>query len=265
MQPIITIFCAFTRRWAVDRWLDNLKAEPFHNPIMTNLVFIVDCDEPIIAKKLKEFATNNNYRSIRVQINTDWAPNEVRIAVRRQRIAAVKNQSKALIAQTDGEYIIGLEDDTVFANTSFERLIKPLQTDSKIGYVEGVQCGRWGVKMIGAWQADNIYNPSRIETILPSENLIDYEVITAGGFYGYATMRQLYLNHEYYSLPEQPWGPDVNFGLELSKKYRCLIDWSTIYGHNDYNVLLYPDKDLSKVAFKYNEVNGKWDREDIQK
>lgn len=268
MQKPITIFCAFTRRWAVERWLDNLMHVP-HNPELTNLCFIVDIDDPWIVKALTTFAQKHNYRNLQIKLNDDWHPNEVRLSVRRMRIADVHNQSKELIARTDGEYIIGLEDDTVFDRLeSFDQLIGPIYRNDSIGFVQGVQMGRWGANMIGAWIADDFITPSRIETLLPpsTDNQTSQE-ITGGGWYGYATQRQLYLDCDYYTATSQPWGPDVNFGLWLRQRgYKCLIDWSIIFGHNDHNIIGYPDKPprggLIKVVYTKDKLTTKWKRED---
>ena len=55
MHPDITITCTFTRLWAIDRWIDCLR-EAIHDPKKTNLVFIVDADEPNIKFLLTEYA-----------------------------------------------------------------------------------------------------------------------------------------------------------------------------------------------------------------
>jgi hypothetical protein len=262
MHPIITIFCAFTRRWAVETWLDDL-ASIEHDPALTNLCFIVDADDAFIMNKLRHFATSNNYRSFHSKMNEQWSPNEVRIAVRRLRIADVKNQSKDLIEKTDGEFILGFEDDTIFKNLDIMRLIQPMLDDDKVGFVEGVQCGRWGVKMIGAWRFDDYENPHHVETLLPGEGY--QEIFGGGGWYGYATRRSLYLNCEYYASSAQPWGPDVNYGLWLyNRGYCCLIDWTTVFGHNDHNKVLWPNDKLTKVSYAKNSTNGKWDRTDYE-
>lgn len=263
MHPILTIFCAFTRRWAVDDWLDNL-AQVHHDPKLTNLCIIVDADEQYIANICQKFADKWGYRSFHVKVNSNWHPNEVRLSIRRQRVADVHNQSKDLIALTDGEFIIGFEDDTVFDRLeSFERLYQPLLDDPKVGFVEGVQMGRWGANMIGAWLANDIFNPSRIETLLPGEG---YQEITGGGWYGYATRRYLYLNCDYYTSTAQPWGPDVSAGFWIrQQKYKCLIDWNTVFGHNDYSKILYPDDPnirLAKIIFDKDFNTGKWMRSD---
>lgn len=281
MQPVITIFCAFTRRWAIDGWLENLAAVE-HDPALTNLCFIIDGDEPYIHNMLKKFAKEKGYRSFHVKNNYEWHANETQLKIRRQRVADIKNQSKELIALTDGEIVIGLEDDTVFDRLeSFASLYQPLLDSPSIGFVEGVQMGRWGANIIGAWSADNS-QPTKITTILPPVLTTDEDPIgkfswmglseiSGGGFYGYATRRQLYLDHDYYWATSQPWGPDVNYGLWLRENgYMCLINWGLIFGHNDHGHTAYPDKlnqnDPSQrlVAVVYNKdsATGKWNRTD---
>ena len=273
MHPIITIFCAFTRRWSVDRWLENLAGVE-HDPSLTNLCFIIDTDEPYIRNMLQKFAEQRGYRSCHIEMNSEHHPNEVRLVIRRTRIAQVKNQSKDLVARTDGKYIISFEDDTVFDRLkNFNRLLNPLAINPKVGFVEGVQMGRWGVNMIGAWLADNDLDPTTIKTLLPkSRSALDdaewYENITGGGWYGYATRRDLYLNCDYYWATSQPWGADVNYGFWLKQRgYKVLIDWQTVFGHDDRGRVGYPDEEpfkhkLAQVIYTKNVVNGKWDRED---
>lgn len=264
MHPNITVFCAFTRLWAIERWIDNL-ANSKHDPASTNLVFIVDADEPNIKFQLNEYAKTRPYKSVNVIMNEDNAPNEIRIAERRQRIAQVKNQSKALISATDCEYVIGLEDDTVFGGDQLMALLEPFKEQKKVGFVEGVQCGRWGVKIIGAWTVDNFYVPEKAKTIMPPIIGKRHSEIDAGGFYGYATTKELYINHDYYSGATQPYGPDVNFGLWVrAQGYRCLIDWHVEFGHNDHDKIILPDNDIAYVSFTKNRQNGHWDREDVQ-
>jgi hypothetical protein len=265
MHPVITIFCAFTRRWAIDGWLEGLHAIA-HDPALTNLCFIVDADEPYIATRLKSFATEYGYKSIFVKVNDDHQPNEVRVAVRRQRIADIKNQSKALVAQTDGKYVLSFEDDTAFNGmVSFDRLLQPMIDDPKVAFVEGVQCGRWGVKMIGAWNVygDEKYGIVHAETLIPDEG---YQVISGGGWYGYATPKHLYINCDYWAGSSEPYGPDVNYGIWLYRLgYQCLIDWETVFGHRDYERVLMPDASVSKVVYDKDINTGDWLRTDTDK
>ena len=260
-DDIITITCLFTREWAIDQWLKDL-GNVEHDPALTNLAFVIDADEPLIKSQLTAYGREHGYRSCHIVMNSDHRPNEVRLAIRRHRIAVVKEQSKELVRRCDGEFVIGLEDDTVFSQLkSFDQLIQPFRDQPNVGFVEGVAVGRWGVPIIGGWRADDAHDPRYIETILPGEGI---EEITAGGFYGYATRRHLYLNHEYYWSESQPWGPDVNYGMWLQQQgYKCLIDWSIYFGHDDHGTIGWPDTiRLSQVRFNKDPQSGKWDRED---
>lgn len=261
-QPVLTIFCAFSRYWEVKRWIEQFLALGL-DPKLTNLCFIIDCDEPRIASQLQKMEYDHHFRSFRYIMNTDWHPNEVRIAVRRQRIVDVMNQAKTLISKTDGLYLICLEDDTDFGKLDARRLYEPL-TDwykNRVAFVEGVQCGRWGAKMIGAWNFDSYHNPTEAHTLLPSE-AGGYERIDAGGFYGFATLQRLFLEYTHHWKPEQPWGPDVNYGLWLRKLgWHVLIDWDTVFGHNDHNFTHWPTSDLVSVCYTKDNSNNSWERQ----
>lgn len=273
-SDVITIVCAFTRPWAIEQWLADLAAVE-HTPELTNLCFIVDCDEPVIKHALERYAKTRPYRAVHVQMNHKWeVPPETSMGMRRRRIADVKEQSKAQVRQCDGEFVIGLEDDTVFGHIgSFDSLLRPFRELPNVGFVEGVQMGRHGkCRMVGAWSFDDANDPRYCETMLPllkrearPYGFGDYQRITAGGWYCYATRRNLYLGADYYASANQPWGPDVNFGLWLTRTgYVCLIDWAMTLGHNDRGNIGYADKwPLSQVMFTKDPQTGYWARKDI--
>lgn len=266
MHPIITIFCPFTREWAVEPWLEDL-GNVEHDPALTNLCFIIDGNHHLIANTLKQYADKHGYRSFHVKINEDYHVNEVRLAIRRQRIAEIKNQSKDLVRRTDGEYIIGLEDDTVFDRlNNFMQLIQPMIDNPDVAFVEGVQLGRWGANMVGVWLADDNYTPLRIETLQPPpKGAGNHEHISGGGWYGYATPRWHYLNAEYHCSSTEPFGPDVNYGLWLNGLGKtCLVDWSINFGHRDYNKVMYADDPsviVANIVFD-KDNDGLWKRQD---
>jgi len=255
MQPLITVICPFTRHWAVERWVNDFINLSFDKE-RTNLCFIIDIDDPRILRELRRL---EGYRSLEIQFNTDNDPHEAHVASRRLRIAEVMNQFKPLIEKTDGEIIFGLEDDTVFEGMDVKRLYNLIELDDEVGFVEGVQCGRWGVKMIGAWKADDVNDIRQIDTLLPKEG---YEEIDGGGYYGYATRRELFLEHEH-AWNGEPWGPDVAFVLSIRRKgYRCFVDWETVFKHNDFNVLLDPLTGLDAIRYTKDKT-GNWNRSDL--
>lgn len=267
MPEVISIVCAFTRLWAIEQWLKDLAAVP-HDPALTNLCFIIDADEPNIKYQIEQFAKGKGYRRLELEMNFKWAPNETNLTIRRKRIADIKEQHKEQVRRCDGEFVIGLEDDTVFGHLDgFEALVAPFREHTKIGFVEGVQIGRWGVAMVGAWKFDDVTDPRHVETLLPptqSQGSFPYEHITAGGFYCYATRRHLYLDAPYYWSESQPWGPDVNFGLWLrTLGYRCMIKWDMLLGHNDHGPVGWPNTHaLSKVEYNKDRQTGRWIRRD---
>lgn len=252
-EPVITLFCAFSRSWVLDRWLKNLSKLNY-NPKLINLAFIIDIDDPWIATKLGQLS--DKYRAFTIEINREWHPNEVRPIERRKRIAEVKNQSKKMIKGLGSEYVLGLEDDTVFDGLDIKRLLKPFDDfPSTVGMVGGVQCGRWHMKMLGVWEFDNIDNPKEAITLLPSPQG-GFEEVDAIGFYGYLTTKELYLEVPY-QYNGEPWGPDVGASLWLRKNgFHNFVDWETKYGHNDGNQILFPDKNL--VQYKLKKINDIW-------
>lgn len=266
-HPILTIFCPFTRRWAVDRWLKDLSNVE-HIPDRTNLCFIIDGDEPYIARTLERFAEERGYRSFHMKQNHNYRTNDSNLWIRRNRIAEIHEQAKDLVAKCDSDYVIGLEDDTVFDRLdSFDKLLRPLIEQADVGFVQGVQMGRWGARMLGVWKADDVNSPKQVETLLPLPDIgVDRQRITGGGWYGYATTKKLFLDAPYFTSPSHPWGADVEFGFWLRQQgYHCLVDWSILFGHDDQGTVMYPDDEnanLAKIIFKKREDNGKWERED---
>jgi len=246
-QVIITIFCAFTRGWAVDRWIENLLALNYPKGLI-NLVFIVDIDDPYIASRLGQI--EEQYRGFTIKINREWQPNEVRPIERRKRIAEIKRQSKESVASFEADFVLGLEDDTVFENLDIDKWLQ-FYTGT-IGIIEGVQVGRWHKNYIGAWKVDNINDPTEAVTMLPKEG---YEEIDAGGFYGYLISKDNYLSLPY-EYNNEPWGPDVNASLWLKRQgLTNYIDWETKFGHNDHNQILWPE---GVVQYKFKKLNGVW-------
>lgn len=272
MKPI-TVFAPITRYWALERFLDNLQAQNYPKSLI-NLCFIIDIDDARIHADINRMAEywekcERPYRSLHVKMNTDWHPDEVHLSIRRVRIADVHNQSKWLIGKTDGEYVIGLEDDTVFEDPeTFSRLLEPLSwKHQNIAFVQGVQVGRHGTYYVGAWRVDDPTRVMHAQTVLPKDGKWDgHENIDAGGMFGYATPKDLYMAHDYFSSSGAPYAVDVNYGLWLRNiGYNCLIDWGLLFGHNSHNVILRPDDQvlLYEVNYKRNNTGG-WERNDYE-
>lgn len=263
MQPVITIFCAFARDTYTDKWLQDL-AHFKHDQRRTRITIIIDGDFTETARKLREYFESQQYLSYGITMNHEHNPNEARINVRRARIGFVKNQSKYLIQKRQSDYVLGLEDDTEFGGMDINDLLYPFENfDGDIGMVTGLQCGRWSVKYIGAWLADNADDPKEVKSITPAK-FENYLEVDAGGFYWYLTPTKLYCAHDY-SWGHEQWGADVNYGLWLRQQgYRNWAHLRSVVGHRtNFNQTIYPDGTITEV--RYYKDGDKWLRQDTDK
>lgn len=153
---------------------------------------------------------------------------------RRRRISVIKNESKALMPACD--YVFGIEDDTIVPPDALQRLLDDYISYPFAGFIEGVELGRWGIPYVGAWHADDVYEPTHISSLMPTWDVHDgigrIEEIDAGGFYCYITRYEHYMAQEYAPFGDNDLGPDVNWGLNLRKDgYKNYIDWSVNCEH----------------------------------
>ena len=258
-MPPITVFAAFTRLEMMDRWFEDLFSTDL-DPRNTNLAFIVDCNEEeggmkIYAKIMDEM-NKVQFRKFLITRNLEHHVNSVNIPIRRKRIAEIKQQSKELIANLDGDYVLSLEDDTVFTNLCVKRLYS-LASQPYVGMVTTYEAGRWTNKIIGVWNFNNVRNPTECWTELPNE---DFEECDAAGFFCYLTRTELYLKHDYTTELSEPWGPDVNYGLWLRRNdYVNYVDWSQPCGHNTGSGIISPNSNLYTEHF-YKTGENEWVR-----
>lgn len=248
MLPIITVFCAFTRLNMVDKWFADLESTDL-DPSNTNCAFIVDIggDEgAYIYEKIMNHMNEVMWRKFAITRNTDHKVNEVNIPMRRKRIAEIHEMSKQLITALDGQYVLALEDDTVFTGLSVQRLWEKAQYD-QTGFVTTYEAGRWYNKIIGVWNFDNVHEPTQCWTMLPGEG---FEEIDAAGWYCYLTSVDNYVNANYRTEEWEPWGPDVNYGLDLKRQgFTNFVDWTQPCGHRDGDIVITPDHQLFSEHF----------------
>jgi hypothetical protein len=248
MEPI-TVFCPFTRLEMVNRWFDDLESTDL-DPGETNLAFIVDCgadqNGPKIYKRLNERIEKSNFYKYLILRNYDNLVYERHIPKRRKRIAEIHEQAKSLVENFDAEFVLGLEDDTVFTGLNVRLLWEKARLD-QVGFCTAYEAGRWNQKMIGVWQFDNVNDPRECWTMLPGQG---YEEIDAAGFYAYVTRKIYFVGHNYETETWQPWGPDVNFGLWLRQMgLTNYVDWQQPMGHYDQGIVITPDHQLVSEHF----------------
>jgi hypothetical protein len=128
------------------------------------LLVYVDGDEA-----LHEVAANLVYQSKFaerqcIQGDLPGPQRDFSINTRRRRIAAIHNEIHKLIKPR--EYVFLIEDDGALPPDTLSRLLADYKAHPYAGFIEG-RAREVGIPMIGAWRADDVYEPSVIETVLP--------------------------------------------------------------------------------------------------
>lgn len=178
----------------------------------------------------------------------------VGINARRTRIAenhkilveAVKAAKPDLVWQLEGD--VDLEPDTL------ERLIydynELTEEHGEIAYVSGVQVGRHGLYCIGAWHvADD--RQSFISVDNRNEGLV---MVDATGFYCLLANAEAWLSGKS-SWTDEPYGPDVVWGLSIPKKK--FVDMDLHIGHKTerYTIRV---SDMSTCTVRFYKDVDRW-------
>lgn len=149
---------------------------------------------------------------------------------RRRRIANIHNEIIQNLKESaqDDELVFLLEDDTVIKPSTIQKLTQTLTTDRNIGFVTGVEIGRWGYEHVGAWRVDNVYDIQSVQST-PLEDGI--QKIDAAGIYCTLMKKRVYMQHTFKPF-EDALGPDFDMGIELRKMgYSNYIDFSVTCEH----------------------------------
>lgn len=213
-----TIFIPISRPEHLSRLfasLEHLECDPE----TTSLLTYVDGDR-LLYERVQTLTAASKFKERRT-VRRKYEKPTHSLTERRRRIAAIKNESKVLIGECD--FVFGIEDDTIVPSHALDQLLIDYAAYPHAGFVEGVELGRWGIPYVGAWRADDVYEPTKVESLLPVDGI---EEIDAGGFYCYLTRRDLYVSHDYKPFGRNDLGPDVNYGLYLRQNgYKNYIDW----------------------------------------
>lgn len=172
------------------------------------------------------------------------------MALRRKRIAELNNFAKDYIKT---KWLFAVEDDTVVPSDTLVKLQRDYNNHPYAGFIEGVEVGRWNIPHIGAWRTDDIYNPTRFESLLPNYEL-RIEPIDAGGLYCYLTKSENFLDHDFLDFKQYGLGPDVGFGMGLRQKgLKNYIDWSIKCRHLTKRGEIILDSNIDQVILNKTE------------
>lgn len=268
IKPRFCLFVPWTRiEWA-DKILDQINAMYLPREEM-EVVFYVDTNDKALWERLNHWAILNQfvYNGITMVKSGNEAPPDYDGSIptlsnsipRRSRIVAMKEDSKKYISAS--ELVFGLEDDTYVQPGAFEILFEQFEDpDKKVGMAMGVQQGRWGLGVLGAWRLDDINDPKLMKT-MPFEHETDAVEIDGGGYFCYMTTVELYKAHKYH-WHDECFGPDATFGIELRKKgYKCLMDFRIICDHYTPQGVLIPSPQ-NVINAEWRKVADRWIKED---
>lgn len=177
----------------------------------------------------------------------NYTMSEWDIYKRRIRIAENFNKASEWIKQQNKfDLMFVFEDDCEIKPYTFGKLYESYKEKNsmleKLGFVSGVQCGRWGEKMLGVWEQDG----DNMQTLKLKEGM---HHVTACGFYGFIIKPELFTLNRFRS---GFFGPDVYFGIDLDfEGYSNYCNMDIKIGHklNDGGVI-YPTGKEKQLIFK---------------
>jgi hypothetical protein len=266
----ILMVVPLSRKWTVELQAKQIAAMHRFTDVDIELLVWIDNEEINNDFVVDKFEKHELPFAYTVRNTGNRAPHEVRLFHRRDRIRDSLTQLQQHIRERGRKYdlMFMVEDDTIIQQDALYRLLmdyKELtEQNVKVGLIEGVQVGRHGIRMIGAWRMDDLENPTKMSTIpLNSGSL--FEKIDGGGLYCFITPMELFLAHTFYWAGEC-FSVDVTYGIELRKKgYTNIIDWSVITGHTDQNGnVLYPNDNVTVAAYE-KQADGEWKLQPFQK
>lgn len=270
MIKSVTVLIPLSRAWRIDavaQQISELKTDGLH----INVVVIVDNKEistVLIENALHKFV---NKKDVEIINTFNQGLPESYIEPRRERIASVLNFSKTLIPKSS-DFVFVLEDDTSMESDTLLKLmsdydlltnevdrytinkVQPIKV--KVGFISGVQCGRWGYKIIGAWKFTPNYKDAEVIESIPFSRKYILQEVDAAGLYCCLTTKENFMNTDFV---HNDFGPDVNFGTSLKAKgYRNFIDWTCLTGHVTKAAMLIPDEEC--VVVRFEKKDDRWRR-----
>lgn len=259
----ISIIVLVSKAECVDLVRENLNRLDLGNNYC-ELVVMIDNNQ-IGSDFAEEFRPR--FPQIKVKKIDHAKPQPTNIDLSRDRIAQVRNESRELVGETD--YVFSFEDDSVIPSNAMVKLIDGLNqqnipANKRVGLISGIQVGRQGLRILGAWFADNAQFPTEFTTLGKNEVVTPLAEVSGTGMYCYLTPTSLYKEATYGWYP--PVGPDVYYGLWLRMKgYKVYVDQSVVAGHRIPNKTLTPDNvDIVKIRYT-KDKHGNWSFEQIKK
>lgn len=237
-KPFISLVCLFSRPETVVQWVENLNQIRMPREVI-EAVFLIDGKTADGYDALEKM----DFGSTKVVLTGNEPCSPVNTMERRKRITENMTRLQGMVGES--QYIFGLEDDTYPPAHAFENLYA-LITGRGVGFVSGVEVGRWNLPYIGAWKVDENRGTGELHSLPYRKDHTQH--IDAAGLYCYMTKTKYFKSARF---SDSVFGPDINYVLSLrKKKLLCYVDWSVKCGHliEKTNRMLYPDETSALVS-----------------
>lgn len=206
----VTILLLVSRDQHIERVfeaLNNLDCDR----LTTSILCIVNGDMNLFLKTRNLCEMSKFGERLCVQVDSEEHIDHFNILGRRQRIADLHNIAKEHI---DTKYVFGVEDDTIIPPDALQKLLY-FTKYKNMGFVQGIELGRWGVPYIGSWRTDDVQDPTEI---ISTPLLEGRQKIDAGGFYCFLTKAKHYKAHDFQTFQGNGLGPDIEYSLSLRQQ-----------------------------------------------
>lgn len=213
IEGVTVIVLPVSRREYLDKvfscleYLECVKEE-------TSLLVIVDGDPSLYVDVRNRTEFSKFGQRLCVEYRDGDRVNHGSTQHRRNRIAKIHNFAKTKIKRA--EYVFCIEDDGSFRPDTLLKLQKDYFNYPFAGLIAGVEVGRWGIKAVGGWKVDDIYNPTRLESIPLGKGL---QEVDGTGLYCTLMKGEDYQKHEFKPF-EDALGPDADLGFTLRRSGR---------------------------------------------
>lgn len=250
----VKIFIPLSRKDRVKQIHTMLKNTNYR--VQDNYSLLLVVDNPQIQTHELERLFKPLFRNLSIVHTGLPALPEMDMHKRRERITRVFELAQLEINPMKTSLVLTIEDDGDFEPHYIHTLLDNYTLLSKIdniGFVSGVEAGRWAVKMIGAWQTNKQKDPTEIWSIPYRDNNIQMHTITACGFYFFVTSAELFKNTK---LRYGDFGPDVFWGLDVSGQgFTNYIDWNLKINHITPYKTYFVNEGREQIRFKWIDNN----------
>lgn len=252
MLKTITIFMPVSRAEWLDQIFPRLEFLKCSRS-RTNLFCIVDGDAELFVNVRNRVEASKFNQRLCMQYKTKEKMLNFNLFARGKRIAAIHNMARENMI--DADYVMGIEDDTLFKNFTLEQLLKDFEMNPHAGTIAGIQIGRHGINHIGAWRTDDVYEPTRFDSVGIGKGV---EKVDASGLYCYLTQFNLFKNHDFKPFERNGLGPDVDYGISLRRQgLDNYIDWDipTVHKTREKDISLFTTQPETVTFLKHE---GRW-------